>query len=257
MLAGFFSQTTVGYYALTYRLVGLPVTLIGRAIGSVFLQRVSEMRSNQDYEAGYVELVFRRLVALGLPCALLITFGGRELAVAILGQDWAETGTYVQLMGPWAFFWFVYAPLSTMFVVLERQELFLAGHIAVLVIRFIALYAGGVTGSAYLTVGLFAGSGVLSYGGLTLWSLALAGVSVRSALRILLHQGLYCIPAVVALVLLRPWLRAATGPALALSAVALLITTFLSLHQDPALYGYVKSVFRTRHSTGSRNDSNT
>jgi O-antigen/teichoic acid export membrane protein len=44
LLAVFFSQTLVGFYALAFRLIHLPMSLIGASLGKVFFQRASESK---------------------------------------------------------------------------------------------------------------------------------------------------------------------------------------------------------------------
>jgi lipopolysaccharide exporter len=245
-LSIFFSQTTVGYYGQAYQVIGLPVTLVGRSVAQVFFQRVSKVRGEQRHLVRTVEVVFRGMAALGLFPAILLAIVGQDVIVLLFGQDWAETGIYVQILGLWAFFWFVYSPLSTLFATVERQEFFLIAHVAILVARLISLIVGGILGNMYLTLGLFAGLGVLMYGGLAIWSVALVGMPVRSALSILLRYGLYCVPGAGVLLLLKACFSVPIGLMLAVSALALVINYLLVLHYEPVLSRYVKSFLRNK-----------
>lgn len=241
MLSSFFSQTIVGYYALANLVIHLPMILIGSAISQVFFQRASEVNSRQEELGGTVESVFRALVALGLFPAVLLTIAGQELFVMVFGRNWSEAGVYVQILGLWMFFWFISSPLSTLFAVLERQEFILRVHVAIFVTRFVSLAIGGMLDNVHLALGLFAGSGMLVYGGLTIWNMRLAGVSLHSCLRILLRSGLYSAPTAVILLLLKAWYGASMWLVLVVSGVALLVYYLLILHRDPILYRYLVS----------------
>lgn len=242
ILTAFFSQTTVGYYALAHRLIALPVTLIGRAVGQVFFQRTSEVRGRQKDLANVIEMTFKRLVALGLLPAVLMTIIGQELVTVIFGPDWAEAGVFVQFLSLWAFFWFVYSPLSTLFAVVERQEYFLMAHLVILITRVVALVIGGMLNSVYLALGLFAGLGLFMYAGMAIWGATLAGLSLHSALYVLFRYGLYSIPWAVIPFLLKVWFRAPKGLLLAVCAVALLANYMLFVYRDPALRRYLMSI---------------
>jgi lipopolysaccharide exporter len=250
MLSSFFSQTTVGYYSLSNRVIMLPMTLLGHSIGQVFFQRAAALRSSPDQLASTVKTVFQRLVALGLLPALLLTIAGKELFIAVFGDDWAEAGVYAQFLAPWLFFLFISSPLSNLFAVLERQELALIVHIMILLTRIMALTIGGLLQDIYLTLVIWTFSGILVYGGLSIRVLKLAGVSIRSAIRITLKYGLYCIPP-VAIVLPIKWLSPSDWILLAATAAVLAVYVLVILRQDPAIHQYLGSAMRIRPKYGS------
>ena len=178
MLLYFFSETVVGYYSLSNRVIVLPMTLLGSAIAQVFYQRTAELRSNPENLSKSVELVFRRLSALGLFPAVILGIAGPELFRIIFGANWVEAGRYAQILSPWMFVLFISSPLSNLFATLERQELALIVNSIILGTRFAALVIGGLTHNIYLTLVIWSASGVLVYGGLALWLLKLTHVSL-------------------------------------------------------------------------------
>lgn len=178
MLAAFFSPTIVGFYTLGNRVVRLPMILMGSAIAQVFFQRAAEVNIEGRLSMT-VESVFRRLVSFGLFPMLLLMVTGRDLFVSLFGERWAEAGVYAQILGVYMFFNFIAAPLGQLFSVLERQEVALVTNILLLLSRFGALWLGGRTGDIKLTLSLFSVSGVLVYGGYSMWILRAAGVSLR------------------------------------------------------------------------------
>lgn len=183
MLSIFFGQTVVGYYSLAYRLVQVPMSLVGTSIGQVFYQRTSELKSQAKPIASIVEVTFHRLALLGLLPALVFMLIGQEAFILVFGAKWGEAGAYVQILSLWTFFWFVSSPLSTVFTVMERQELFLLFTSANLITRFLALAIGGIFHNVNLALVLFAISGVGVYGGILLASLIVAQVNIASLLQ--------------------------------------------------------------------------
>jgi O-antigen/teichoic acid export membrane protein len=186
-LTFFFSPTVVGYYAVGNRVLHLPISLIGSAIGQVFFQRASATYQGEESLSGLVLSLFRRLVAFGLFPTLLLMVVGEDLFTLVFGSQWSEAGVYAQILSPWMFFVFISSPMSTLFSILERQEAALLRDIVILVSRAATLGIGGVLGDERLTLFLFSGSGVLVYGALSFWILKMSNVSRSSIFYVLLR----------------------------------------------------------------------
>lgn len=194
LLAMFFSKTEVGYYALSFRLLNLPMSLIGISIGQVFFQRAAEAKIHGELSK-VVESNFRYLVVIGLMPFFLLSIVGKDLFSVVFGANWSEAGVYAQILSIWIFFWFISSPLSTLFRVLERQKFSLVLNIVIFITRILALSIGGVLGSARLALFLFALSGVVLYGFLSISIGIASGVPQRRIWWIILSNALICLPA--------------------------------------------------------------
>jgi O-antigen/teichoic acid export membrane protein len=203
LLAVFFSQTLVGFYALAFRLIHLPMSLIGASLGKVFFQRASESKGDSTKLAKTTEVVFKRLVALSLFPALLLSVIGRESFGVVFGHQWAEAGTYAQILSIWMFCWFISSPLSMVFALLERQGLAFIVHLTIFGTRIASLVLGGIFEDVYLGLWLFAISGTVVYGGLAFLNLKLAGVKMKVVALILFQYFCYALPATGCLLLLK------------------------------------------------------
>lgn len=201
LLSIFFSSSVVGYYALGFRILQMPMNLIGSAIGQVFFQRAAEAKVQRSL-AFLVEEVFRRLVMIGLFPMLVLTIIGRELYVVVFGQNWAEAGVYTQIISPWAFFWFISSPLSTLFSVLERQEFGLKWNTYLFLTRFGSLGIGGYLGNARLALSIFAATGILLYGYMVLSIISDSGMPLSKLWTILGKELLYSTPYGIVILLL-------------------------------------------------------
>jgi len=184
LLSSFFSTDVVGFYSFGFRLIQFPMSMIGRSISQVFFQRASDARIDGTLTA-LVEATFRRLVMFGMFPLLLLTFIGKDLFEVIFGANWVEAGTYVQILAPWAFIWFISSPLSILSSVLEKQEFGLFINVMIFVSRLISLLIGGVLGNVQLALILFSISGILVYGYLVIWLMALVNIYWKEILRIM------------------------------------------------------------------------
>jgi lipopolysaccharide exporter len=241
LLTFFFSQTLVGFYALAFRLIHLPMSLIGASLGQVFFQRASESKGDLTKLAKTTEMVFKRLVALSFFPALLLSVIGRESFSVVFGHQWAEAGTYAQILSIWMFCWFISSPLSTIFALLERQGLAFIVHLTIFATRIVSLLLGGIFGDVYLGLWLFSISGTVVYGGLAFLNLKLAGVRLKVIFLIFFRYICYAFPATGFLLLLKAlnmgpfWLTC-------IAAVELIIYYPVVMQNDLRRFGRFSSV---------------
>jgi len=163
MFGAFFSPAVVGFYALGFRILQMPMMLIGRAIGQVFHQRAAEANI-QGALAPLTEGIIRRLVVFCLLPMLMLTIIGRDVFVVVFGREWAEAGVYTQILSVWAIVWFVSSPLSTLYGVLEKQAQGLLLQAAIFLSRLVSIGIGAYLDNAKIALLLFSLSGIGVYG---------------------------------------------------------------------------------------------
>jgi len=119
----FFSIATLGHYNLGQRTAGLPLTVVGSAMGEVFRSSISPQSSS----AGEVAHLFRsaaaRLAAIGAVLVLPLALFGPLLFSLAFGPEWREAGLYVQILSPVIFARFVVSPLSAVLARAKQQKL--------------------------------------------------------------------------------------------------------------------------------------
>ena len=200
LLSAFFSPIIVGLYALGMRVLQAPMSLIGGAIAQVFFQRAAE--ANREGTLGsLVENVFRVLVLIGLFPLLILTCIGGDIFTVVFGTIWREAGIYAQILGIWTFIWFISSPLSTLYVVLEKQDFGLTYNIANFITRLVSLVIGGLMGSVFIALALFAISGIFVYGYLCIAMMRLSNASFLKAGKVILSNIVLFIPVGILLLL--------------------------------------------------------
>ncbi|MDN7013858.1 lipopolysaccharide biosynthesis protein [Methanoculleus sp. FWC-SCC3] len=202
LLAAFFSPEIAGFYTLGFMVFQMPMSLIGSSIAKVFLQRASVARFDGTLSI-LVENVFRVLVIVGVFPFLAITLLGPELFSVIFGEVWAEAGLYSQILGLWAFVWFLASPISALYAVLEKQEFGLQVHAMNFVTRLVSLIIGALMGSPIIALLLFAGSGLFVYGYLTLKLMFYSGVKLVQVKKHLFRCFKLLSPFVITLIVLK------------------------------------------------------
>ena len=182
-LLAYFSPDVLGYYALAYGTLAVPMQLVGGSVGQVYFARAAEAR-HAGALGPLTQSVFARLSALGLFPFAALALAAPAVFSVVFGPEWREAGVYAQLLAPWLYFVLVSAPLSNLFDVLERQPLEFAFNGVMTVLRAAALGFGGWLGSPVWAVALFAAVSALLWVGHTAWMLHWGEVPIRSAGRL-------------------------------------------------------------------------
>lgn len=200
MFGIFFTPAVVGFYALGFRIIQMPMSLIGSAIGQVFHQRAAEARLHGTL-APLVEGLMRRLLIVCLFPMLLLAIIGRDLYVIVFGSIWAEAGVYTQILSVWAIVWFISSPLSTLYGVLEKNEQGLILQLAILVSRIVSIGIGAYFENARLALILFSISGFFVYGYLIFQILTFAGLNFFGTISRLSKYAIISLPLLLIILL--------------------------------------------------------
>ena len=187
MLSAFFSTTVVGYYAFGSQLLRIPMDLIGNSIGQAFYSHAA-IAHREGTLAVFVEGTFRRLVEYSFFPILMLTVVGRDLFQVVFGSQWAEAGVYTQILSVWMVFWFISSPMSQLYSVLQKNELFLGLNLVILVTRIASIWLGGVLESPRLALLFFSISGAVVYGFLGASIIFFSGVPWSRIVRIIFEN---------------------------------------------------------------------
>ena len=121
LFASVFSPSVAGYYALSHRILKLPMGLIGQNVGQVFLERAARARMNKPELSRLTKALYGRMLIIGTIILSFVTFYGDLLFPFVFGDSWAEAGRYGQWISIWLIFVFASSPLSSLFSILEHQ----------------------------------------------------------------------------------------------------------------------------------------
>lgn len=125
LVKAFFGTEAVGYYSMTVKILQVPITFIGEAIGRVFYRKITGMPHNAEELRDYVYRNLNRLLWLaGIPMFFLVLFGDQVLNV-VLGRDWEAAGVYVRILALQNMFLFIYTVFYGLPVVLHKQYAYL------------------------------------------------------------------------------------------------------------------------------------
>lgn len=142
ILTPFFGSEVVGFYSLSHRVLTMPISLLGQAVGQTFFQKASENKNNRKRLQYITFEVYKKLLYVGCFPILVITFFGKEIFSFIFGAQWIIAGNYAQILSIWILLVFISSPLSTLFIVLNKLRQGLMVDIILFSSRVISLLVG-------------------------------------------------------------------------------------------------------------------
>ena len=202
LLSSISGSAAAGYYALSFRIVQLPVNLLGTAVAQVFYPDAARSRSSPDLSR-LTATVFTALWRLALPLGLVLIACGPELFSFVFGARWETAGVYTQWLAPLMVLTLVAVPLASLTLVRERQSQNLVFQALMLAARAAALAVGSALGGALGAVATLGCVSAALYAVYVVWCLRLADVRAAAVASPLLRGTLYALAVAAPALVLR------------------------------------------------------
>lgn len=187
LFAIFFSAGVAGLYALAHRVLAMPMSIVGSAVGNVFFANAAEAY-REDKLAPLFESVYSKLVSIIMPVMLVLMVDAPRLFAFVFGANWEEAGELARWMAPWLAVVFVASPLSVLFEILEKQKLFMCFQGLMLFLRVMAIGIGFQYNSMILAVILFSFFSMLCWVGFLTWAAGYAKSQLRHLIKPLIKS---------------------------------------------------------------------
>lgn len=122
MIEALYDTETLGYYSVSTKILGIPLSIIGGSISKVFLESASkEFHFKGNFKTSFSK-TFLFLLALGIPLFIGMFFIIPSIAGFILGQRYAESGEYIKVLAIFFSVRFIVSPLSVGFLIMGKQS---------------------------------------------------------------------------------------------------------------------------------------
>ncbi|WP_339480220.1 MULTISPECIES: lipopolysaccharide biosynthesis protein [unclassified Pseudomonas] len=136
LLATKFGGESAGWFALTLKIMGAPISLLAASVLDVFKEQAArDYREMGSCRSIFIK-TFKLLAVLALPPFVAFWFVGEWAFSFIFGDAWAESGRYAVLMIPLFYMRFVVSPLSYTIYIAQRQNLDLVWQLTLLALTF-------------------------------------------------------------------------------------------------------------------------
>jgi len=138
LIAQNFTVINLGQYSLAWRMVVTPASLIGSSLSQVLFQKLSSSNKVDLYKITIKFISKATLIAA--PMYLLIYFFASDIFAFIFGENWKMAGNIASALSPWLFVNFISSPLSSIFIIINKQEIMLIFSILYMLIPVSILY---------------------------------------------------------------------------------------------------------------------
>jgi len=134
ILVAFFDPHIVGFFALSQRVIAIPMGVIGGAISQVFVaEGAALLRVTPQHFPHLLRRMGRRLFWSGVVPILVLALVAPYCFGLVFGAGWHEAAIYIRLLAPMYLLQFLVVPLSQTLNLLERQRLQFAWDLSRLV----------------------------------------------------------------------------------------------------------------------------
>lgn len=113
----------VGYYSISTRLLGVPLSLISGNVAKVFYEEASsEYKTDGTFKKSFKKYALF-LIPISVVMVLIMMLFAPKLFGLFLGKDWAVAGEYVRILAPMFGINFVVSPLTLGILIVQKQKL--------------------------------------------------------------------------------------------------------------------------------------
>jgi O-antigen/teichoic acid export membrane protein len=155
LLLYFFGPAVAGLYWFAFRLLQMPIALIGNAIRRVYYQRAIEIHHAGGELSGIFTKTTLMLAALAVGPAAVIVLFGPPLFGLVFGEAWVRAGEYSQWLVIGWLTTFVNVPSVMLIPVLNLQKLALGFDAVKVVLQSIAIPTAAYFGGDVLAIMAF------------------------------------------------------------------------------------------------------
>jgi O-antigen/teichoic acid export membrane protein len=176
--ASFFSIGVSGFYMLASRVISAPVALIAEAIGKAFL--IESIDNDSHKLKKTVFSIYSMLLKISLGPFLIFAIVAPNVFIVVFGDQWTDSGLYVQAMIPWILAVFIFVPMMQLYVTLEQQDIELRFQAIILTSRLSGILIGAFMGDVMTAIVLYSFFAFTSYAACGLWIIKKSGVNMKA-----------------------------------------------------------------------------
>ncbi|WP_175640178.1 lipopolysaccharide biosynthesis protein [Metabacillus schmidteae] len=117
-----FGLTTLGYYAISFKILGLPLGVISNNVSKVFLEKASrEYDATNQYKSTFLKTSFF-LLLIAIPMVICMIILAPPVFRWLFGEGWEVSGQYVKILAPMFGIRFIVSPLTIGMIISNKQK---------------------------------------------------------------------------------------------------------------------------------------
>lgn len=120
LIAKYFTLESLGQYSIAWRMVVTPAGIIGNSLSQVFFQKLATAKKYELYSL--TSKFITKAAIIALPIYLVVYFFAVNIFTFVFGENWELAGHIASILSPWLFLNFISSPISTIYIILNKQE---------------------------------------------------------------------------------------------------------------------------------------
>lgn len=174
LMLSYFSSAIVGVYALSFKIVSIPLFIVSASVSQVYFQQASEYYNNEKSRLyDFTKKIAISNILIISIILLLINTIGIYLLTLFFDKDWENLRSIILFLSIYILGQSTYSPISSIGVITNKLHISLIFNISLLLINFIAIYIGNMYDNILLTVKFLSFIGGASYVILLIYFLSL------------------------------------------------------------------------------------
>ncbi|MCK9156596.1 MAG: oligosaccharide flippase family protein [Paludibacteraceae bacterium] len=142
LLSAYFSMDYIGFFGMATMLAFRPINMISYSLCQVFYQKSAEMYRDHKPLMPFFRRFSKNTLMIVVPSFLALYYILPWLVSFLFGEEWVETGTYIQMMLPWLAMSTIVASMGFLFDLFLMQKMGLIFEIINIVMRLLSLGYG-------------------------------------------------------------------------------------------------------------------
>ncbi|CUN15907.1 lipopolysaccharide biosynthesis protein [Turicibacter sanguinis] len=145
VVSDLYGMDTFGYYSLSYRMLGIPLSLVVVNVSKVFFEQAVKDRSEKgSYRDMFIKVLIL-LIPISITMAGAIYLLGPSIFEIVFGEGWGIAGEYARILVPMFSIKLIVSTLSPSFTISSKQNI----ELPLQVLFFIVLLLGYIGGKKY------------------------------------------------------------------------------------------------------------
>lgn len=143
IMSFYFGTSFVGQYNMGQRLLFLPITIVGGAMGQVHFKQATDLANNGHDVGEFTYKVVKSILIFAFIPLLLFAVFGQLMFKIFLGVQWGMAGTIAQIRSYEFLFTTMVFSVSYILVVLKKQKMMLVYTVLTLLFNNLVVFFGG------------------------------------------------------------------------------------------------------------------
>lgn len=133
-----YSSSILGYYSISYRILGLPISIISANVSKVFFERATKEYNNYgNFKKSYI-FTLLILIAISLPIGMLLIICSPTVCSIFFGNSYVVSGIYIRILTPMYLLRFITGGLNCSAIIANKQHYDLIIQIVLTIISILS-----------------------------------------------------------------------------------------------------------------------